>query len=987
MDNAILEVVIGLVLIYATLALLVMKFQELLAGNALRYRAGVLHRLVHEAVGQNDELKARVLANPRVYALFEGDQAAPGVRDSGPSSIPPDLFARALLAELNGGQPPAAQFGAPSAFLAAKAPAGYEQGGASSATRIWRTLAQLLPGRVASWPDFEAAIGRWFSAIGDRSDGWFKRKATIWSFWLALALCALLNVDSFHIASTLAADPQLRLGLADLGARVAAAREADSAGNGGPPMAAASLATRPHVQISVGLTDAMTRLSDAFTRDKAIGLYRANLVRLEDHCAIARGPEPKAAPKSDTTSTVAKTVARQAGRPDASGDYPAALANPPSGLLARQAMLGNSDIWILVLPILQAKIDSAQIDPGDKAGEPANTYRQAHTCLAHVASWVRAATSASSDASVRLAMQEAAVSLESAKSGLLALSQRQQPSTSLQRAFLTDPAAFDTCAAESTSRAAFDSCLARELKSLLRLPVFHGGANTRSQFCKTARTADTTKPVAGTAGKGDSRVVNAAASSASATSLNLSLEVAAPRDAAATAAAAAAAAAAATGRISGPCDWQFAGKVALGLPALALVPGGGAGPMVAWLLGVLTTAIFVSLGAPFWFDLLGKVVKLRSAGTVRDDNADLLKGRGNKPPGGGGSPTSSRDSAPPGPFSAARNAFEDSLLPADIVRLQQRRGVEASGWLDGPTRELIRQFCREQLIEPPTDELSAPLYLQITGRAASQAPVAAATGRITLGSVHEQVPALAKALPAALNFSAWASSDGLSFGPDLRALTVLYRYKRERGVAAKDRQVFAVARDNPKLLAELDEALIDEMLRLKAGAIARESPAWMDWAIGELGQVEINSTRRQDSNPRICSYLDLAVAGAGDAGDHKPWCGGFVAWVLRRHLATLAADDPLKRRLEPPKEPLLAVHWKDWGDRRDLADARSGDIVLFKPTGPDSSGHVAFVVACDAGTLWALGGNQQEGSRVGLAAFKVDDVVTVRKVSTTTTAT
>jgi hypothetical protein len=32
------------------------------------------------------------------------------------------------------------------------------------------------------------------------------------------------------------------------------------------------------------------------------------------------------------------------------------------------------------------------------------------------------------------------------------------------------------------------------------------------------------------------------------------------------------------------------------------------------MLGFLITAIAVSLGGPFWFDLLGKFVKMRSAG-------------------------------------------------------------------------------------------------------------------------------------------------------------------------------------------------------------------------------------------------------------------------------------------------------------------------------------------------------------------------------------
>jgi hypothetical protein len=72
MDNTILDVVLGLVLIYATLSLLTMKLQEVLAGNLLRYRAGTLHELLLEAVGRDETLKAAILASPLVAPLYQG---------------------------------------------------------------------------------------------------------------------------------------------------------------------------------------------------------------------------------------------------------------------------------------------------------------------------------------------------------------------------------------------------------------------------------------------------------------------------------------------------------------------------------------------------------------------------------------------------------------------------------------------------------------------------------------------------------------------------------------------------------------------------------------------------------------------------------------------------------------------------------------------------------------------------------------------------
>jgi len=931
MDNTILEVVIALVLIYAVLSLLVMKVQELLAGSALHYRAGVLHTLVFEAVGHNEDLRRRVLANPLIFALFQGSTAEPGlVKDSGPSSIPPELFARALLAELNGGTHPALKFAAPSAFMAAQAP-DLQGTQASPVDRVWRSLAVLLPGREANWPAFETAIARWFQDIGDRSDGWFKRKATTWTLITATLLCGLLNVDTFHIAQTLGSDSALRLGLADLAARVVSAREAGG-GSAAPALAPAGLASRPSAQVSSGMSDAMLRLNDAFARDKAIGLYRGNLVSIKDHCSIVLESRPCSDGMSDDKSSSVCTEGVTVTHPKAG------KTAPPPGVLPSDGMLANSDIWVQVLPILQTRIETAQLLPAQQAER---TYRRAFACVAHMASWVRSATVASADPSVRTTMNEAVVALDAAKTGLLTLIDRQRPSASLKRAFLADPEAFDTCAAEARTRTAFDACLERELKSGVLLPIFHGGANNRAQFCRVA-------------------------ASAAIPAQQGSLESSVPWG-------------------GGACSARFAGNEALGVPALMLAPREGPLPAWAlWALGVLASTVFVSLGAPFWFDLLGKVVKLRAAGGVRSDEGAAAKPGGGLPPASpapGAAPGVTTSAVQTGPFADARNRFEDSLLPADIVRLQLRLQVNASGRLDTPTRQAIADFCRQQGVAPAVDELSPALFQQIVGRAATAAAANTSSGRVQAGQQNEFVPLLAKTLGKALGFTDRVREGETVLTPELRALTVLYRHKREgrAGAAGLNSTAFELSRSNPAQLDELAPVLIDEIVKLPADKVfVREQLGWMDWAIGELGQVERGASTRAASNPRICEYLDTAVAGSAGNGDNTAWCGAFAAWVLRRHLDSLLPNDRLRSRAAPPASPLRAANWKDWGAA--ATSPQFGDIVLFKPTGPDSSGHVAFVVAQEGGRVWALGGNQTKLGRVCVTSFPASEVIAVRTV-------
>ena len=175
MGNAIVDVVLGLVLTYLVLSLLVMKVQEILDGNLLKGRVSNLHEMLLEAVGRSQDLRDKVLKNPLIFALYKGKDANDHMlwRSSGPSSIPPDLFARALLMELNGGRHPSEEFPKPSAFLAART-LGKD---VADAPRVWGALNGLLPGNEGDWKAFESAIATWFTDIGDRSDGWFQRRA------------------------------------------------------------------------------------------------------------------------------------------------------------------------------------------------------------------------------------------------------------------------------------------------------------------------------------------------------------------------------------------------------------------------------------------------------------------------------------------------------------------------------------------------------------------------------------------------------------------------------------------------------------------------------------------------------------------------------------------------------------------------------------------------------------------------------------------
>lgn len=133
----------------------------------------------------------------------------------------------------------------------------------------------------------------------------------------------------------------------------------------------------------------------------------------------------------------------------------------------------------------------------------------------------------------------------------------------------------------------------------------------------------------------------------------------------------------------------------------------GWGRWVVALLGWLTTGVAATLGAPFWFDLLSKVVRLRGAG---NRPASAGSGEGGEGRGGSGSPPPTHGdlgarphpeaSAPSDASGAAERAIpsdavnpaERALTPSERLRVQARLGLSGpalTGRFDRTTRDAI----------------------------------------------------------------------------------------------------------------------------------------------------------------------------------------------------------------------------------------------------------------------------------------------------------
>lgn len=879
MDNVILDVVLGLLLIYLVLALLAMKVQEYLVGDLMRRRAGNAHDLVAEAVGNDDAVRAGVMANPLIFALSESKELKRGLFPRGPSAIPPELFARALLIHLNGNTHPSESFPTPQAFM---------QSRERESKSVWQSLRALLPGADGTWTAFEGAIARWFREIGERSTGWWQRESQRWALVVAFLLAAVLNVDTMFVAERLAEDPSLRRSLASLAEQVNSVFGPDVQKDAEPKGGAANtpvMQRRPAVRAAEHIGNATANISEAFRSDPAVAGFGFDRFTVEKTCG----------------TTVANIGEERKGA--------TALA---------KRHVSNADVWLNLLPKLRTDIGNAAVDASART-----TLEDAYKCLGHIAAWVGSATTASDNLSTRKLMVNATLELDQARGAVLELVEQAPNPATLKRMYLRDPEAFEDCVTvPGTTRSQAEACMLKAQNGRVWLPIGHSSEIHRLRFCRVAKQKDSV-----------------------------------------------------TSGMFSACDVPaFEGNPALGISQMQLTGRGSEfWAVLVWLGGLATTALFVALGAPFWFDVLSRVSKVRAAGRMLDEPE-----RQKVPdPIIGSTPAVNSKSTAQDSSSASLglNDFERALLDREVVAVQQALpGVTATGVLDAASRAAIERKSRD-LGLPPTNELSLTLYERITGRTPSALPALRESDRPQRGTPHRLAAPLATKLMTLLDFPGRLTNQETAFGDDLRALAVLYRYKTDPTTLKQARKVFHLADNKPAVLDEIDDALVSEILaRPDAPVLAREAPTpWLDWAIGELGQVERNRSSRESSDPRICEYLDAVGTSWGDQGDTTAWCGAFVAWVVTRYNAERQRKG-LPTLKAPPPSAITALAWKTWGTNQAAAALDKGHVVVVKTNAAGTTHHVGFCFAVDAQHVWLLGGNQSAGTRVSLSRFARTDV-------------
>jgi hypothetical protein len=271
----VLDVVIGLMLVYILIALMCTAVSEIIEGW-LKVRSVELERGIRELLQdkKGTNLARKLYEHPLIFGLFQGTYDPQKIKSGKyekastlPSYIPARNFALALMdlalpasaSQASGAQGATAgravpaqlamtQQGttinvtpAPAAGTSATQVQALKQGlsklGDDNVARALRTLIDAAGDDLAQ---ARANIEQWFDSAMDRVSGRYKRHAQTVTLIIAAVIVGLLNADTIMIAKALTEDTALRQSL------VTAAQEyAKADAQSAPPNAAADAADQP----------------------------------------------------------------------------------------------------------------------------------------------------------------------------------------------------------------------------------------------------------------------------------------------------------------------------------------------------------------------------------------------------------------------------------------------------------------------------------------------------------------------------------------------------------------------------------------------------------------------------------------------------------------------------------------------------------------------------------------------------------------------
>jgi hypothetical protein len=206
-NSSVLEVAIGLIFCFASVALITSSIYEAIA-SWLSLRSKNLLSGIKTLLNANSPAGEELLLKVYNHGLAHptGDGSAKSIADlrHGPSYIEPKHFALALIDAVQSTSRSYAELGADIDAI--------------SNPQIRQLLRGMYDRSSGDIEQLQTDLATWFDAGMDRVSGAYKRKSQLWCFLISLAFAALFNIDSVHLFSTLWQHPALVSGVAMTGA-------------------------------------------------------------------------------------------------------------------------------------------------------------------------------------------------------------------------------------------------------------------------------------------------------------------------------------------------------------------------------------------------------------------------------------------------------------------------------------------------------------------------------------------------------------------------------------------------------------------------------------------------------------------------------------------------------------------------------------------------------------------------------------------------
>ena len=225
--SVMIDVSIGLVLMYLIVALFCTTIQEWIAQvfswRAKNLEAAIIHLLNNgqldgkATLAKASEQAKEVLAHPLLKMLAPGRMAGIRAGDQMPSYVPATNFALALIDALKPVRDPATKsidFKALRDAIETLKPTGTGAGNAE----LYKSLTAILDGVDQDVTAAVKGIEGWFDAAMDRASGWYKRNVQWWLLGISLVLTVACNADSLQVIMRLSADAQTREAVAAMAA-------------------------------------------------------------------------------------------------------------------------------------------------------------------------------------------------------------------------------------------------------------------------------------------------------------------------------------------------------------------------------------------------------------------------------------------------------------------------------------------------------------------------------------------------------------------------------------------------------------------------------------------------------------------------------------------------------------------------------------------------------------------------------------------------